>query len=50
MQDQAKRTSAPEVAYERRARSVLSCVAQGAGAVCMVEALDTEIHDILPWI
>jgi hypothetical protein len=48
MQDQAKRTSAPEVAYERRARSISSCVAQGA--VCMVEALDTEVHDILPWI
>jgi hypothetical protein len=48
MQDQAKRTSAPEVAYERRARSVLSCVAQGA--VCMVEASDTEVHAILPCI
>jgi hypothetical protein len=47
MQDQAKRTSAPEVAYDRRARSVCSCVAQGA--VCMVEALDTEIYGILPW-
>jgi hypothetical protein len=38
----------PGVAYERRARSASSYMAQGAA--CIDEALDTEIHGILPRI
>jgi hypothetical protein len=48
MQDRAKRWSASCVAYERRARCVFSYMVHAA--VCMNEALETEVHGILPWL